>query len=68
MAEYHVGCGLAGIYAGVMKPNGCEWKDKSEVTSEAISAVAQRLILDDAVFKFTYQNKRYAMSVVEIND
>lgn len=40
MADYHVGCGIAGIYAGIMKPNGYEWKTKSNVTNEAIAAVA----------------------------
>jgi len=39
MAEYHVGCGIAGIYAGTVKKNGEEWKSKSEVTDEAICAV-----------------------------
>lgn len=39
MANYHVGCGLAGIYAGILKPNGDEWKAKSCVTTEAIDAV-----------------------------
>lgn len=39
MAEYHVGCGLAGIYAGVLKKNGEEWLHRSEVTKEAINAV-----------------------------
>ena len=40
MAQYHVGCGIAGIYAGIMKANGYEWKTKSNVTDEAIVAVA----------------------------
>lgn len=43
MAEYHVGCGLAGIYAGILKKNGKEWLHKSNVTREALSAVAQYL-------------------------
>ncbi len=37
--EYHVACGLFGIYAGTVKPNGKEWRNKSEVTNEAIAAV-----------------------------
>ena len=41
MAEYHVGCGLFGIYAGTLKPNGKEWRNKSDVTNEAINAVVQ---------------------------
>ena len=45
MAEYHVGCGIAGIYAGIMKPNGYEWKTQSDVTDEAISAVVTYLYM-----------------------
>ena len=43
MAKYHVGCGLAGIYAGVLK-NVDEWKDKTECTREAISAVRDYMV------------------------
>lgn len=43
MAEYHVGCGIAGIYAGVLK-NTNEWKDKTECTDEAIVAVRDHII------------------------
>ena len=39
MAQYHVGCGLAGIYAGTLKKSGDDWKNKSLVTDEAIGAV-----------------------------
>lgn len=47
MAEYHVGCGLAGIYAGTLNPKTKDgyqtWRNKSDVTEEAIAAVAQYL-------------------------
>ena len=44
MAEYHVGCGLFGIYAGVLSAkNKTMWKDKTECTGEAISAVRDYL-------------------------
>lgn len=47
MAEYHVGCGITGIYAGTLNPktkNGYQtWRNKSDVTEDAISAVAQYL-------------------------
>lgn len=47
MAEYHVGCGLAGIYAGILNPKTKDgyqtWRNKNIVTEEAISAVAQYL-------------------------
>ena len=40
MAQYHVGCGIAGIYAGTLKKGkNDEWFNKSDVTSEAINAV-----------------------------
>lgn len=45
MAEYHVGCGAFGIYAGTLSPvrkDGSQlWKQKSEVTEECIAAVVQ---------------------------
>lgn len=43
MAEYHVGCGMAGIYAGTIKKPG-EWKNKSEVTAEALRSVAEYML------------------------
>lgn len=43
MAEYHVGCGLAGIYAGTIK-KPVEWKSKSEVTDEALRSVAEYML------------------------
>lgn len=45
MATYHVGCGIAGIYAGTLKKNGYEWINKSDVTDEAINAVFQHIVL-----------------------
>ena len=41
MAEYHVGCGAFGIYAGTLNAQKTMWKNKSDVTDEAISAVVQ---------------------------
>lgn len=47
MAEYHVGCGLAGIYVGTLNPKTKDgyqtWRNKSDVTEETIGAVAQYL-------------------------
>ena len=43
MAEYHVGCGLAGIYAGTIQKPGM-WRNKSCVTDEAVEAVRDYLI------------------------
>lgn len=41
MAEYHVGCGAFGIYAGTVNKKGDMWLNKSEVTEEATYAVIQ---------------------------
>lgn len=45
MAEYHVGCGAFGIYAGTLEPkNKTLWRNKSEVTDEAIEAVRDYMV------------------------
>lgn len=51
MAEYHVGCGLFGnIYAGTMAPTQKDglkmWRNKSDVTDEAITAVMGHFITE----------------------
>lgn len=43
MTKYHVGCGMAAIYAGTIKKPG-EWKTKSPVTDEALRAVAEYMM------------------------
>ena len=63
--KYSVGCGLFGIYAGVLKPNGKEWKDKTDVTLYAMEAVAQHLIDYDTEFRFVYKGKNMRLKVVE---
>ena len=65
MAEYHVGCGLFGIYAGTLK-NHNEWRNKSEVTSEALDSVAQYLLTNHKELRFTHDDVRYVMRVEEI--
>lgn len=47
MAEYHVGCGWSGIFAGRLNKNGDEWVSKSDVTTEAIHAVMLHLLPDN---------------------
>ena len=60
--KYHVGIGLCGIYAGTLrKPN--EWKDKSEVTKEALEAVAQYLLWEGKELRFAYDGKNYVLRV-----
>ena len=47
MAEYHVGCGFFGIYAGTLKPqNKSEWKDKTECTDEVLKAVRDYMVME----------------------
>lgn len=65
MTEYHVGCGAFGIYAGTLKPNGIEWRNKSDVTDEAISAAAQYLLQPDESMVFTNKDKRYRLWIRE---
>ena len=69
MAEYHIGCGAFGIYAGTLsKPrkDGLQmWQNKSDVTKEAFDSVAQYLLEHDAEMQFTYRGKRYVLSVQE---
>lgn len=46
MPEYHVGLGLAGIYAGTLKKNGEEWINKSDVTMLIDIALSVATIAD----------------------
>ena len=68
MAEYHVGCGAFGIYAGTLKSNGIEWRNKSDVTDEAISAAAQYLLQHDESMTFAYKDKRYRLGIIEVEE
>lgn len=66
MAEYHVGCGAFGIYAGTLEPrNKNLGRNKSDVTDEVMCAAAQYLILNDQMFRFKYKDKQYVMRVEE---
>lgn len=65
MAEYHVGCGCFGIYAGTLNKNGDKWKNKSDVTLEAMGAVAQYLLEHDSKFYFEYNGKQIVLKVEE---
>ena len=67
MAEYHVGCGLAGIYAGTIK-KPCEWKNKSEVTWEALRSVAAYMLGQlkegDQAYEITWTNQTTGKKIV----
>lgn len=64
MAQYHVGCGLAAIYAGTMSKHGV-WKDKSPVTDEAVLAVANFLLDNKEMVTFSAYGKDYCMKITE---
>lgn len=45
MAEYHVGAGVFGIYAGTLNSkNKSLWQNKTECTDEAICAVRDYMV------------------------
>ena len=67
MAEYHVGCGITAIYAGTLNKKGDRWLNKSPVTDEAFSAVAQYCLENNEAMEFDYEGKRYRLSVSEVN-
>lgn len=60
---YHVGCEIAGIYAGILNKNGYEWKQKNDVTQEALQATAQHLFFDNKEYRFSYDGERYVMRI-----
>ena len=65
MTEYHVGCGVFGIYAGILNKKRDLWRNKSDVTDEAVCAVAQYLIQNQKEFHFDYHGKKYIMRILE---
>lgn len=68
MAEYHVGCGIAGIYAGTLNKKGNMWQNKSCVTDEALDAVAGYLVMHNKELRFSYNNEQYVMRVEKMED
>lgn len=68
MADYHVGCGILGIYAGTLNKKGNMWLHKSDVTNEAFNAVAQYCLEHNEAMNFDYKGKRYVMQVVPIEE
>lgn len=74
MAQYHVGCGIAGIYAGTLKKSGDEWLNKSCVTNEAINAVVQYMYFNipkdenSFAYGFKMRDGKYVRLMVESSD
>lgn len=62
MAEYHVGAGeiTGNIYAGTLSKDGKKWKDRTDVTDEAINAVRDHLVsqMDPKDTTISYEWKR----------
>lgn len=67
MTEYHVGCGVFGIYAGTLNKTGDKWRNKSDVTLEAMGAVAQHLLDRNTEFHFEYKGKQMVLRVEEMD-
>lgn len=65
MAEYHVGYGFAGIYAGTLNKKGDLWRNKSDVTREALYSAALYLLTNEKEYHFDYGGKHYVLNVVE---
>lgn len=63
MAKYHVGCGITGIFAGTINKTSTKWVNKSDVTHEALCAVAQFLLEHEESMHFEYQGKDYILNV-----
>ena len=67
MPEYHVGCGIAGIYAGTIKKPG-EWKTKSPVTDEALRATAEYMMgkieKGHEAYEITWTNRTTGKKIV----
>ena len=70
MAEYHVHAGLFGIYAGTVNPKGDTWRNKSEVTREALSAAAQYLLENEKEYRFQRKSdeKWYVLKVIKLEE
>ena len=68
MANYHVGCGITGIFAGTLNKKGDKWLNKSDVTNEAFTAVAQYCIEHNEAMNFNYHGKRYRLAVTRVEN
>lgn len=66
MAEYHVGCGIAGIYAGTLNKKGDMWINKSLVTDEVLGCAFAYLYSNEKEFRVTIDDVEYAMKIVPI--
>jgi hypothetical protein len=63
MPDYHVGCDAFGIYAGKISKIKKLWLSKSEVTNEALCAVAEYLMQENKEFRFENGEKWFKLCV-----
>ena len=68
VAEYHIGCGLMEIYAGILNEKRDEWIDKSIVTDEAFKAVVQYCVDHLKTMSVKYNGNKYRVDVTKIFD
>lgn len=66
MAEYHVGCGIAGIYAGTLNKKGNMWVNKSDVTEEVLNCAFEYLYSNNKVITATIDGTKYVMQIVKL--
>lgn len=64
MSEYHVGCGIASIYAGRLNKKGDMWLSKSDVTQEALDSVFDYLYTNKKELRAKIKGKEYVMRIV----
>lgn len=68
MPDYHVGCGAFGIYAGTLNRTKTLWQNKSEVTNEAICAVAEYMLQENKRMRFEKNGKLFELKVQEVSE
>ena len=69
MTGYHVGCGANVIFAGTTREyrDGRKiWVKRSDVTDEALGAVAEYLLDNDLEISFARDGKDFVMKVEEV--
>ncbi len=68
MAEYHVGCGAFAIYAGTLNKNKTMWKNKSDVTEEALDSVFTYLYQEEKDFYCRLGEQKYKLTIVKVEE
>ena len=68
MTDYHVGCEALGIYAGTLNSSETMWRSKSDVTKEALCAVAEFMLQGDKKLIFESNGKVFELIVQEASE